>query len=230
MEKIAVFGTGIVGQVIAQRLHSLGYPIAIGTRNVKETLSRTAKDAYGNPPFAEWLKSQNNAINVTTFSEAAAPATVIMNCTQGQHSLDALNQAGAENLKGKIILDIANPLDFSNGMPPTLSPVNTDSLGEQIQRAFPESKVVKTLNTMNCTVMVDPSVIPGDHSVFLSGNDASAKDSVKSILQSFGWRERNMIDLGDITTARGTEQLLPIWIRLYGTLQTPMFNFNIVKA
>jgi predicted dinucleotide-binding enzyme len=142
--------------------------------------------------------------------------------------VDALTQAGSANINGKVIIDIANPLDFSKGMPPFLSPGNTDSLGELIQRTFPETHVVKTLNTMNCFLMVNPAALPGDHSVFVSGNDDQAKSTALEILKSFGWKTNNIIDLGDITTARGTEQLLPIWIRLYGALKTPMFNFKIV--
>ena len=224
--KIAVFGTGIVGQVIAGRLAGLGHAVTIGTRDISKTLSRTEKDNYGNPPFREW-QEQNKSVNLDTFKKAAAGAEIIFNCTSGQGSVEALRQA-EENLRGKVIIDIANPLDFSKGMPPTLSPGNTDSLGELIQRTFPEAKVVKTLNTMNCLVMVDPAAVAGDHNVFVSGNDEASKSTAKEILKSFGWQERNIIDLGDITAARGTEQLLPIWIRLYGALKTPMFNFKIV--
>lgn len=225
--KAAVFGTGIVGQVIASRLADLGHSVIIGTRDVAKTLSRTDKDAYGNPPFAEWHKQNKSTIQLDTYKEAAA-AEIIFNCTMGQGAVDALKQAGNSNIKGKIIIDISNPLDFSKGMPPSLSPVNTDSLGELIQRTFPEAKVVKTLNTMNCLLMVNPAALPGDHNVFVSGNDVAAKSTAKEILKSFGWKDSNIIDLGDITTARGTEQLLPIWIRLYGALQNPMFNFKIV--
>jgi 8-hydroxy-5-deazaflavin:NADPH oxidoreductase len=228
--KIAVFGTGIVGQVISKRLAELGHEVTIGTRDIAKTLSRAGKDMYGNPPFGEWYDQNKHVLKLNTFSEATQPSEIIFNCTQGQGSIDAFTQAGTENLKGKIIMDISNPLDFSQGMPPSLSPVNTDSLGELIQRTFPDTKVVKTLNTMTCFVMVNPALIPGDHNVFVSGNDAAAKSTSKLLLKSFGWTEQNIIDLGDITTARGTEQLLPIWIRLYSTLQNPMFNFKIVMA
>jgi predicted dinucleotide-binding enzyme len=228
--KIAVFGTGIVGQVIASRLTGLQHDVTIGTRDVAKTLARTEKDGYGNPPFGEWYKQFKNSIKLGTYAEAATSAEIVFNCTSGLGSIDALHQAGVTNLNGKTIADIANPLDFSKGMPPTLNPVNTDSLGELIQRTFPETKVVKTLNTMNCYVMVNPAAIPGDHNVFVSGNDTTAKQSVTTLLKSFGWVERNIIDLGDITTARGTEQLLPIWVRLYGALKNPMFNFHIVTA
>jgi 8-hydroxy-5-deazaflavin:NADPH oxidoreductase len=226
--KTAVFGTGIVGQVMASRLAGLGHSVIIGTRDVDKTLARSEKDMYGNPPFGEWYKQNKETIKLGSYAEAASSSEIIFNCTLGQASVEALQNAGDTHLKGKIIIDISNPLDFSKGMPPTLSPVNTDSLGELIQRAFPEAKVVKTLNTMNCFLMVNPATLPDDHKVFVSGNDATAKNTVKVILESFGWKESNIIDLGDITTARGTEQLLPIWIRLYGVLQTPMFNFNIV--
>ena len=226
--KIAVLGTGMVGQVIASRLAGLGHQVVMGTRDVSRTLSRTEKDAYGNPPFGVWYPAYSETIPLWTYAEAATSSEIIFNCTSGQGSVDALKQAGDSNLKGKVIIDIANPLDFSKGMPPTLSPGNTDSLGELIQRTFPEAKVVKTLNTMNCSLMVNPAALPGDHNVFVCGNDAEAKGSAKEILKSFGWKDSNIIDLGDISAARGTEQLLPVWIRLYGTLKSAMFNFKIV--
>lgn len=226
--KIAVFGTGIVGQVIANRLAGLGHDVVMGTRDVVKSLARADKDAYGNPPFGEWYKLNESKIKLSDYAEAAGSSEIIFNCTMGQGSVDALNQAGNSNLKGKVIVDISNPLDFSKGMPPFLSPGNTDSLGELIQRTFPETRVVKTLNTMNCFLMVNPAALPGSHSVFVSGNDDAAKHITKEILKSFGWKETDIIDLGDITTARGTEQLLPIWIRLYGVFKHAMFNFNIV--
>jgi predicted dinucleotide-binding enzyme len=137
--------------------------------------------------------------------------------------------AGAENLDGKILIDVSNPLDFSKGFPPTLTVCNTDSVGEQIQRAFPGLKVVKTLNTTTCTVMVDPSRVPGEHDLFVSGDDAGAKATVTAFLKrEFGWK--HVIDLGDITTARGTEMVLPLWVRLYGAFQSPFFNFHVVRA
>lgn len=227
--KIAVLGTGIVGQVMASRLSQLGHQVMIGTRDIAKTLARKDKDSYGNPPFSDWYKQQLN-IKLGTFKEATAQAEVLFNCTMGMNSIAALWQAGEGNLNGKLLLDIANPLDFSKGMPPSLNPVNTDSLGETIQRTFPAVKVVKTLNTMNCYLMVNPALITGDHNVFVSGNDADAKTKATEILKSFGWKENNIIDLGDITTARGTEQLLPIWIRLWSKLQNPMFNFHIVQG
>lgn len=225
--KTAVFGTGIVGQVIANRLAGLGHSVTIGTRDVAKTMARTEKGPYGNPAFPEWHK-QNSSVHVQTYAQAAAVSEVIFNCTQGSGAVEAFQLAGAGNTKGKVIIDISNPLDFSKGFPPSLSIVNTDSLGETLQRTFPDARVVKTLNTMNCLLMVNPAGLPGDHTVFVSGNDAAAKSTATDILKSFGWKDNNIIDLGDITTARGTEQLLPIWVRLFAKLQHGMFNFNVV--
>jgi predicted dinucleotide-binding enzyme len=181
----------------------------------------------GTPPFAVWHES-HPGVALATFAEAAAGAELVVNATSGGAALDVLGLAGIENLAGKVLLDISNPLDFSGGMPPTLFVKDTDSLGEQIQRAFPEVKVVKTLNTMNAHLMVEPKQLAdGDHSVFVSGDDAAAKETAKELLASMG--HTDVIDLGDITTARGTEMLLPVWLRLWGALGTPAFNFKIVR-
>ena len=170
-----------------------------------------------------------NRARVGSFADAAAHGEILFNCTAGVGSLEALRMAGERTLNGKVLIDIANPLDFSKGMPPTLTVCNADSLAEQIQRAFPAVKVVKTLNTVNARLMVNPrQLADGDHSIFVSGNDASAKIQVTDVLKNwFGWR--HVIDLGDITTARGAEMLLPAWLRLLGALNTPMFNFKIVR-
>jgi len=227
--KIAVFGTGVVGQIISEKLENLDHEVTIGTRNVEEALSRSGKDNFGRPGFGEW-HSNHPKVKVATYAVAAAGGDLIVNATNGTGTMPALEQAGSKNLAGKVMIDISNPLDFSKGFPPSLFICNTDSLGEQIQRAYPELKVVKSLNTMNAYIMVNPAVLPEDHTVFMNGNDAGAKDEVRELLKSFGWREKNIIDMGDITTARGTEQLLPIWVRLYGSLKNPMFNFKIVMG
>ncbi|MDZ7626027.1 MAG: NAD(P)-binding domain-containing protein [Ignavibacteriaceae bacterium] len=224
---IGILGTGMVGQTIAGKLDDLGHSVVIGTRDVEATLANTSPNAYGLPPFSAWYKQQTK-VKLGNFADAAGHGEVLINCSSGVASLDALKSAGEKNLSGKILLDISNPLDFSKGFPPTLTVCNTDSLGEQIQRAFPETKVVKTLNTVNAMVMVNPLLVPGDHNLFICGNDSDAKASIVNLLKTFGWKEINIIDLGDITNARATEMLLPIWVRLYGKLQTPMFNFNVV--
>jgi 8-hydroxy-5-deazaflavin:NADPH oxidoreductase len=225
--RLGILGTGVVGKTLAARLAGLGHEVVIGTRDPAETLSRTEPDAYGNPPFGAW-QEEHLEVRLGTFGEAAAHAEMVVNATAGAVSLEALEQAGEDNLNGKILIDVANPLDFSKGMPPTLLVSNTDSLGEQIQRRFPEAKVVKTLNTMNAYLMVDPAQLSAtDHTVFVSGDDAEAKARVSQLLRSFGWSD--IVDLGDITSARGAEMVLPIWLRLFGALQKPIFNFKIVR-
>lgn len=220
----------MVGQTFANTLVAKGHTIFMGTRHVADTLKKPGNPAMNLPPFADWVAA-HPTVQLTSFAEAAAAADLLINVTAGTASVAALETISEQNLAGKILIDVANPLDFSKGMPPTLSIVNNDSLGETIQRQFPDLKVVKTLNTMNCFVMVNPALISGPHNVFVSGNDAAAKQMVSMFLtEQFGWTPASIIDLGDITTARGTEQLLPIWIRLWGALQTPMFNFAITRA
>jgi predicted dinucleotide-binding enzyme len=225
--KVAILGTGVVGQTIAEKLVSLGHEVMLGTRNVAETLARSNPDNFGRPPFKDW-RPLHPQIKFGTNDEAAAFGEFIVNATNGMGTLASLEQAGKQNLAGKTMLDISNPLDFSKGMPPSLFVCNDDSLGEQIQRAFPETKVVKSLNTLNAFLMVAPGMLPEPTSIFLNGNDAGAKQQVRSLLNSFGWADESIIDMGDIGTARGTEQLLPIWVRLWMATQNPMFNFKIV--
>ncbi|GBC85973.1 hypothetical protein HRbin11_02440 [bacterium HR11] len=213
--KIGVLGTGMVGQAIGSKLIQLGHEVKMGSRTADNEKAR------------RWVKANGPRASQGTFADAAAFGEVLFHCTAGATSLDALRMAGADHLRGKILIDIANPLDFSGGMPPTLAICNTDSLGEQIQRAFPETRVVKALNTVNSSVMVNPSLVPGDHDAFICGNDPEAKAFVTTVLKDwFGWR--SVIDLGDITAARATEMLLPMWLRLWGVLQTPVFGLKVV--
>jgi len=140
--------------------------------------------------------------------------------------------ADINDLNGKILIDIANPLDFSKGMPPSLLPelTNTNSLGEEIQKTFPDVKVVKTLNTMWAGLMVNPAMIGGgDHTVFICGNDSGSKGEVKEILKLFGWKDSNILDLGDISSSRGTEMYLPLWLRIFGAKNNGAFNIKIVS-
>ena len=225
--RLGILGTGVVGKTIAAGLAGLGHEVMVGTRDPEGTLSRTEPDQYGNPPFGTWQR-EHPEVELGTFGEAAAHGEVVVNATAGSVSLEALDMAGEENLNGKVLIDISNPLDFSKGMPPTLSVSNTDSLGEQIQRRFAEAKVVTTLHTMNAYLMVDPvQLAGGEHTVFVCGDDAEAKGTVSELLRSMGWTD--IIDLGDISTARGTEMLMPIWLRLFGALQKPIFNFKVVR-
>jgi len=214
--RFGILGTGTVGQTLGTRLVQLGHDVKLG--------SRTA----ANEKAAKWVSAASEHATHGTFADAAVFGEMVFNCTGGMVSLAALNEAGAENLKNKVVVDVSNPLDFSHGFPPTLTVCNTDSVAEQIQRAFPDAKVVKALNTMTAPLMVNPAAVPGDHDVFLCGNDADAKARVTELLRSFGWR--GILDLGDITAARGMEMILPIWLRLMGTFKTPMFNFHIARG
>ncbi|WP_128376376.1 NADPH-dependent F420 reductase [Streptomyces cavernae] len=227
--RYAVLGTGVVGRTIAAKLASLGHQVTIGTRNPAATLARTEPDAMGTEPFADW-HAAHPSVSLKPFAEAAASGETVVNTTAGDATLSVLNAAGSANLAGKVLIDVANPLDFSRGMPPSLNPVNTDSLAEQVQRAFPGARVVKTLNTMNCRVMVEPGRVAGEHHVFVSGDDTDAKAQVTKLLVSFGWPPSSVIDLGGIETARGAEMLLPIWLRLLGALGHTDFNFHIQGA
>lgn len=225
--KVAVLGTGIVGRTLAGRLAELGHQVTFGTRDVEATMARTEPDAIGNPPFADWARAHPQ-VTLAAFADATATAELVVNATLGNASIAALEAAGREHLAGKVLLDVANPLDSSQGFPPSLFVSNTDSLAEQIQAAFPEAKVVKSLNTMNAFLMADPrQLADGDHTVFVSGDDAEAKQVVTELLHAFG--HTDVIDLGDLSTARGAESVLPIWIRLWGALGVPMFQFKIVR-
>ncbi len=213
--KYGVLGTGMVGRALATKLIELKHNVKMGARSLEH------KEALA------WREAAGERGQVGTFRDAAGFGQILLNCTQGAFSVDALRTADRNDLAGKVLIDVANPLDFSRGMPPTLTICNTDSLGESIQREFPEAKVVKALNTVNCQVMGAPSRVKGDHDIFICGNDSKAKETVKRLLGDFGWR--SIIDLGDITNARATEQLMPLWIRLFAQYGTADFNFKIVK-
>jgi predicted dinucleotide-binding enzyme len=212
--RIGILGTGVVGKTLGTKLTKLGHDVRMGSR------------AAGGEKARVWVKETGSKSSEGTFADAAAHGEMVFNCTSGMASLEALKAAGAQNLQGKVLVDVSNPLDFSKGMPPTLSVCNTDSVGEQIQRAFPTAKVVKSLNTVTVAVMVEPSLIPGVHTMFVSGNDAKAKAEVIDLLKTgFGWKE--VMDLGDITAARAQEMYLALWVRLFTKLKTPNVNIHV---
>ena len=216
---IAVFGTGMVGDTIGSKLIELGHSVMIGSRT---------KD---NEKAQAFVAKHAGKATAGTFADAAAFAEIIFNCTAGAGSIDALKMAGEQNIDGKIIIDVSNPLDFSKGMPPSLSVVNTNSLGEEIQKTFPQAKVVKTLNTMWCGLMLNPTLIPGNNHInFICGNDIDSKAKVMALLNDFGWSSNQHIDLGDITAARGTEGYLLLWTRVYGATKNGAFNIAIEKV
>lgn len=216
--RIAVLGTGTVGVAVGTRLAETGHEVRMG--------SRTA----GNEKALAWVEAVGGSAAEGTFADVAAWGEVVVNATGGLVSIDALTAAGADNLAGKPLLDISNPLDFSGGFPPSVVQPDGRSLGEQIQAAFPEARVVKTLNTMNADVMVHPRSLGGAHSVFVAGDDDAAKAVARGLLLGFGWEDSEVLDVGGIAAARGLELYLPLWLGLMGSLGTPAFNVAVVRA
>jgi predicted dinucleotide-binding enzyme len=215
--RIGVLGTGMVGETLASRLVEVGHDVVMGARSA------------GNDKASAWSARFPERAGQGSFADAAAHGELVVNATAGVASLEALRSAGADNLAGKTLLDVANPLDFSGGFPPRLSVVNDDSLGEQIQREFPAARVVKALNTMNCQVMVNPARVPGEHDVLMAGDDEAAKREVTGLLESFGWPAAAIHDLGGIGSARGLEAYLPLWLSLMGALGTGDFNIHVAR-
>ena len=214
--RFGVLGTGIVGQTLGTKLAELGHEVTMGSRQA------------GNEKAVAWAEATGESAHEGSFADAARSGDVVINATAGTASLDALGAAGADNLAGKVLVDVANPLDFSGGMPPKLSVCNTDSLAEQIQRSFPDARVVKALNTVNASVMVEPSLVAPSHTVFVCGNDADAKSQVREVLGWFGWAADDVMDLGDISASRGLEMYLPLWLRLWGASGTGVLNIKVV--
>src|ERR1043166_3482203 len=213
--KIGVLGTGMVGEAIGTKLVQMGHHVTMGSRTPD------------NPNAGRWAK--RNGVNASqgTFADAAGLSELVFLCTKGEATLGVIQSAGAAAFQEKVVVDVSNPLDFSHGMPPSLLICNTNSLGEEVQKALPSAKVVKTLNIVNCEVMVDPDRSGQQPTMLLCGNDAGAKTAVAALLKSFGWKD--VIDLGDITKSRGTEMLLPLWLNLMGALGPVPFGFKIVR-
>ncbi len=215
--RIGVLGTGMVGQALGSRLVETGHDVVMGSRDA------------ANEKAAAWLATQPERAGTGTFADAAAHGEVVLNATGGAVSLDVLRLAGADSLAGKVLMDVSNPMKPDSGFPPQLDPVGDDSLAERIQREFPTARVVKTLNTMNCDVMAEPSLLPGEHDVFMAGEDAAAKETVRSLLRGFGWPDALIRDVGGITAARGLEMYLIFWIGLRVSLGHNAFNIHLVS-
>lgn len=213
--KIGILGTGMVGESLGTKLVQLGHEVRMGSRQA------------GNAAAKAWAAQAGALANEGSFADAAAFGELVLHCGKGALAVEIAQAAGADNLKGKVLVDVTNPLDFSKGMPPSLTVCNTDSMAERLQAALPGTHVVKALNTLNAGLMVAPAQLPGEHNLFLAGNDAAAKAKVKALLQSFGWPEKAILDLGDITVARGLEATLLLWVRLYGAIGHPNFNWHI---
>jgi predicted dinucleotide-binding enzyme len=216
--RFGIIGTGTVGRTLAGKLVVLGHEVMLGSRS---------KD---NAAALDWSAQSGPRGHCGTFAEAAEFGDIVINATSGTVSLSALRMAGAERLAGKVLIDVSNPLIFSSTGEVTLNPVSDDSVGEQIQREFPEARVVKALNTVNAAVMVDPGRVPGEHNLFIAGEDADAKDQVRAVLVEFGWPEQAVLDLGGIAAARGMEMLMPFWLNLMRRFGHADFNYSIKTA
>ena len=218
--KIGILGTGMVGNALGTKLVRDGHEVTMG--------SRTAN----NESAQKWASSAGERAHTGTFRDAASFGEVVISCTGGSHSMEALEMVGADPLRNKILIDVSNPLQQDKDGSMIMAFCNTDSLGEQIQKAFPWTRVVKALNTVNCDIMVKPSRVPGDHNLFICGNHTAAKKEVTKYLSEwFGWKAENIIDVGDITAARGTEMMMPLWMRLFqGVTGHPHFNYHIVRG
>jgi predicted dinucleotide-binding enzyme len=224
--KLGILGSGAVGRELATRLAEDGHDVVVGTRDPDATRARTAPDAMGFPPFSEW-HAEHQHIHLVPFAEAAAHGGILVNATSGLGSVAALT-AGGKAVQGKIVIDLANPLDFSSGFPPTLAPMAHGSLGETLQREFPEARVVKVLNTVNLAVMLRPELVgSGDHTLLMAGDDEGAKGEVRALLESFGWRD--ILDLGDISASRDTEAYVLLWLRMAGVVGHPKINIKVVR-
>jgi len=219
--RIGVLGTGAVGQALATRLVTLGHDVMMGSRDA------------ANPKAMAWAQGATGPgpASAGSFADAVRHGEVAINATAGTASLAALTAAGGgEALSGKVLVDVANPVDYSRGTPPTLAVANNDSLGEQIQRAFPQARVVKTLNTVNANVMVHPAAVPGGHTVFVAGDDPAARQTVIELLRELGWLNGDILELGGIQAARAMEMYVPLWLSVMAAQQTPMFNIRVARA
>ncbi|MGW2561511.1 NADPH-dependent F420 reductase [Streptomyces sp. NPDC001514] len=215
--RYGVLGTGEVGRTLGSELVKLGHEVRMGSRDA------------ANPAAAEWASAAGPAAGHGTFAEAAAFGEAVISAVGGRVALAALESAGEEALAGKVLIDVSNPIAFEDGRL-RLSPVESDSVGEQIQRAFPRARVVKTLNTVNCAVMVNPAKVPGAHQVFLSGDDEDAKEQTTALLGEFGWPADRVVDLGAIESARAVEMVVPLWFTLFQKFGHAEFNFEVRRA
>ncbi|MFQ6198683.1 NADPH-dependent F420 reductase [Streptomyces sp. NPDC000405] len=211
--KITVLGTGGGARAHIAKLAGLGHEVHVGTRDPRATLARTEPDMMGTPPFKEFL-AEHPGIQLHTFGDAAAASDgLVINGIDGHNAVAALS-AIAGRLAGKTLIDYAVPYIYNPdvehpwptpwGIMPKLEPVDTDSLGERIQRALPDTKVVKSFVTQEQTTVVDPKAVgDGDHTMFVAGDDADAKRQATELLKAYGWTD--VLDLGPLVCARGME-------------------------
>jgi predicted dinucleotide-binding enzyme len=216
--RIGVLGTGGVGQTLAGKLAELGHDVCMGSREA------------GNEKAVQWAAEAGEHASEGSFADAAGHGELVLNATPGAVALEALRAAGGERLAGKVLIDVSNPLDFSNGFPPTLTVCNDDSVGEQIQREFPDARVVKMFNTIPAELMVNPRAIEPSHTLPLCGEDDAAKGEAVALAESLGWPREDLLDLGGIAGARGMEMFLGLWVRLIGATGNRLVTVKVLSA
>jgi predicted dinucleotide-binding enzyme len=208
--QIAILGSGDVGRFLADGFRRAGHDVTIGTRDPDATRSRD-----------DWAD-----VDLPLAAYPDLRADIFVNATRGDGSLAALRAVGPA-LDGMVVIDTSNPLDFSQGFPPSLFVSNTDSLAEQLQRALPQVRLVKMFSHMAHEVMVDPDSPGQESTILLAGNDAAARQTAADLARDLGWVD--VLDLGDLTAARGIEMYIPLWLRLYGVVGSPLFNLKVVR-
>jgi 8-hydroxy-5-deazaflavin:NADPH oxidoreductase len=216
--RIGIIGSGNVGRTIADGALAAGHEVRLGARSPDK------------PELREWVDGAGDNASLTGIQEAAEFGELLVNTTDGDGSLDALRTAGAENLAGKTLLDVANAGSFDDRHNFILTYANDDSLAEEIQRAFPDLRVVKALSTMSRVLMTDPDALASPTTALICGDDETAKAEVLGLLGDFGWKQENVIDLGDLTAARAMEMFVALWVRLNSTLDRELFGVTIVRA
>lgn len=225
--KIGILGTGDVGKSLGAALVRRGHDVMLGTRNVSRKMEEKATEAAP-LSFHDWL-SKNKKVRLGTFAEAAGHGEILMNAVAGYAAVDVLATVRPADLKDKILIDVTNALGPWGEGAIKLFVVNDDSLAERLQRAHPGVRLVKALNTLTAHLMVNPAGLAGgDHDVFVAGNDPEARERVTRFLrEEFGWK--TVLDLGDLTAARGLEMMIMVWLKIWTALGTSDFNYKIVR-
>jgi NADPH-dependent F420 reductase len=200
--RVGVLGTGAVGRRLATGFKGRGYEVMIGSRDP------------GKSDLREWLSDEGAGVQAATFKEAAEHGELLVLAVLGDAAQDVIAHAGAENFGGKVVIDAMNPLDFSGGFPPKLSISGEDSLGERVQRALPDAKVVKAFNTIGNQYFVDPEFSEGSPTMLIAGDDEGAKRLVSDLLADFGWSDT--FDIGGIEGSRELEAICIAWVKIGG--------------
>ena len=200
--RVGVLGSGEVGRRLAAGFSSRGHDVMIGSRDP------------GKPELGEWLSGDGAGIKAGTFEQTAAHGELLVLAVLGNAAEEAITEAGPEKFTGKVVIDAMNPLDFSGGFPPKLSVTGEDSLGERVQRALPDAKVVKAFNTIGNPYFVDPDFSEGKPTMLIAGNDEGAKHTVGDVVADFGWPDA--VDIGGIEGSRELEAICIAWVKIGG--------------